>query len=51
MVYKNQEAFKKLRKGFHRSPPLMFGLDTKIIRLGDRWNQPPFHPGDATQSP
>ena len=25
VIYKNQEAFKKLREGFHRSPPLMFG--------------------------
>ena len=25
VIYKDQEAFKKLRKGFHRSPPQMFG--------------------------
>src|SRR5260370_31903709 len=25
VIYKNQEAFKKLREGFHRSPPLIFG--------------------------
>src|SRR5207302_1034015 len=25
VIYKNQEAFKKLRKGFHRSPPQWFG--------------------------
>jgi hypothetical protein len=31
VVYKNQEAFKKLREGFHRSPPQMVWLDTKII--------------------
>jgi len=40
VVYKNQEAFKKLRKGFHRSPPQKIWLDTKIICPGDRWNQP-----------
>jgi hypothetical protein len=25
VIYKNQEAFKELREGFHRSPPQMFG--------------------------
>jgi hypothetical protein len=25
VIYKNQEAFKKLRKGFHRSPPQIIG--------------------------
>src|ERR1039457_5733002 len=39
VIYKNQEAFKKLRKGFHRSPPLMVWPGTKIMRLGYRWNQ------------
>src|SRR5258705_1171632 len=29
VIYKNQEAFKKLREGFHRSPPLMFGWTPK----------------------
>src|SRR5229473_1192516 len=29
VIYKNQEAFKKLREGFHRSPPLMFGSTPK----------------------
>src|SRR5512132_1977874 len=40
VVYKNQEALKELRKSFHRSPPSDVWLDTKIIRPGDRWNQP-----------
>jgi hypothetical protein len=25
VIYKNQEAFKELLEGFHRSPPQMFG--------------------------
>jgi hypothetical protein len=40
VVYKNQEAGKKLREGFHRSPPQTVWLDTKIICPGGRWNQP-----------
>src|SRR5580658_1695620 len=40
VVYKNQEAFKKLLEGFHRSPPQTVWLDTKIICPGGRWNQP-----------
>src|SRR5438552_13264309 len=40
VIYKNQEAFKELRESFHRSPPQKIWLDTKIICLGDRWNQP-----------
>jgi hypothetical protein len=40
VIYKNQEAFKKLREGFHRSPPQTVWLDTKIICPGGRWNQP-----------
>jgi hypothetical protein len=39
---KNQEAFKKLHEGFHRSPPQKVWLDTKIICPGGRWNQPAF---------
>jgi hypothetical protein len=35
---KNQEAFKQLREGFHRSPPQI--LVGQIICPGDRWNQP-----------
>jgi GxxExxY protein len=31
VIYKDQEAFKKLRKGFPRSPPSDVWLDTKII--------------------
>src|SRR6476646_511115 len=40
VIYKNQEACKELREGFHRSPPQKVWLDTKIICPGDRWNQP-----------
>jgi hypothetical protein len=40
VVYKNQEACKKLLEGFHRSPPQTVWLDTKIICPGGRWNQP-----------
>jgi YVTN family beta-propeller protein len=29
VVYKNQEAFKELREGFHRSPPQMFWSDNQ----------------------
>jgi hypothetical protein len=29
VIYKNQEAFKELREGFHRSPPQMFGSISK----------------------
>ena len=29
VIYKNQEAFKELREGFHRSPPQMFGWTPK----------------------
>src|SRR6202165_5008755 len=45
VIYKNQEAFKKLREGFHRSPPLMFGwipkssdLATGGIKYPDLWS-------------
>ena len=31
IAYKNQEAFKKLRESFHRSPPQKVWLATKII--------------------
>jgi len=40
VISKNQEAFKELREGFHRSPPQKVWLDTKINCPGDRWNQP-----------
>src|SRR5437660_4078530 len=40
VIYKNQEAFKKLREGFHRPPPQKICLATKIICPGARWNQP-----------
>jgi hypothetical protein len=40
VINKNQEALKKLREGFHRSPPQKVWLDTKIICPGGRWNQP-----------
>jgi hypothetical protein len=39
VVYKNQEACKKLLEGFPRSPPQTVWLDTKIICPGGRWNQ------------
>ena len=39
VVYKNQEACKKLLEGFHRSPPRTVWLATKIIDPGGRWNQ------------
>jgi hypothetical protein len=29
VLYKNQEAFKELREGFHRSPPQMFWPDNQ----------------------
>jgi len=41
VIYKDQEAFKELHEGFHRSSPQMFGWITKIIDHSDRWNQPP----------
>jgi hypothetical protein len=40
VISKNQEALKKLRESFHRSPPPKVWLDTKIICPGGRWNQP-----------
>src|SRR5580698_3181851 len=39
VVYKNQEACKKLLESFHRSPPQKVWLDTKIICPVNRWNQ------------
>ena len=39
VIYKNQEAFKELREGFHRSPPQRVWLVTKIICPGGRWDQ------------
>src|SRR6202165_4836566 len=41
VIYKNQEAFKKLREDFHRSPPPQRFLTRQQDHLsGDRWNQP-----------
>jgi hypothetical protein len=31
VIYKNQEALKELREGFHRSPPTEVLVDNKII--------------------
>ena len=44
VIYKDQEAFKELRKGFHRSPPQMVWLDTKIICLATGGINPLQHP-------
>jgi hypothetical protein len=37
---KGQEALEKLRDGFHWSSPSDGLAGTKIIYLGDQWNQP-----------
>jgi len=41
VIYKNQEALKELREGFHRSPPLMFGwIPKSSVRVTGGINQP-----------
>jgi hypothetical protein len=41
VIYKNQEALKELRKGFHRSPPLMFSwIPKSSVRATGGINQP-----------
>ena len=40
VIYKNQEAFQKLHEGFPSVAASEVWLATKIICLGDRWNQP-----------
>src|SRR3979411_1655285 len=41
VIYKNQEAFKKLREGFHRSPPRIF--------WSDNHNHPSWRPVESTE--
>ena len=41
VIYKNQEALKELREGFHRSPPLMFGwIPKSSVRATGGINRP-----------
>src|SRR5580698_8152437 len=44
VIYKNQEAFKELREGFHRSPPRMFGSIPKSSVLATGGIKRPHHP-------
>jgi hypothetical protein len=41
VIYKNQETCKKLREGFHRSPPRIFWSDNQ--------NHPSWRPVESTE--